>query len=259
MAHQLGPKTPEEIDRLRRFARGFVHALNNYLSAASGYHQLIQMSLQSPLEDTGIDTILKFVAEGESAITQAGNLLAAVARWSRPMRITAYEISLPVIVEQLVAEMESVGSNLTSRFLVEAEKGLPKIQGDANLIGRSLKALMDNAVRASDGKGPVRISITRSAGASPDEGWFQVFSIRDQGPGIDPEQIDYLWIPVAASYTPSTEGTLAWSGCGLGLPTAFLTAEIHGGKIVVESKVDGETGTLVSMFLPESGPRQGED
>jgi signal transduction histidine kinase len=171
------------------------------------------------------------------------------------MRITACEISLLPIVKELVTELGSVEANLDIRFLIEAEESLPKIQGDAHLIGCALKAVMENAARANNGKGAVRVSIVRREGASPEEGWFQAVSIQDTGPGIDPAQIDYLWIPVAASYKPSTEGALAWSGCGLGLPTAFLAAEVHGGKIVVENSVHGEAGARVSMVFPESGPR----
>lgn len=256
---KLGPKTPNEIDRLRRFARGFVHTLNNYLSAASGYHQLIQMHLQSPPDKIRYESIAKFVGEGETAIAQAGKLLRSVAHWARPMRIATYEISLPVIVSQIAKEVEASESDSKARFNVRIPDDLPKIRGDANLVGFSLQGIFRNAVRATEGKEEVLVSVSRVEDPEKKGTWFQVIAVKDAGPGIDERQIDYLWIPVAASYKPSSEGTLAWSGSGLGLPMAFLVAEVHGGRVELELPDDGKGGTTVSVYLPENGPQKDDE
>jgi two-component system, OmpR family, sensor kinase len=69
--------------------------------------------------------------------------------------------------------------------------------------------------------------------------------IEDQGCGIDPGDLERVFTPFFRSDRSRTRET---GGVGLGLTLAKRIVEAHGGRIVVQSRID--LGTRVSMSLP---------
>jgi CheY-like chemotaxis protein len=72
-------------------------------------------------------------------------------------------------------------------------------------------------------------------------GKYIQITVRDEGTGIDPKQIDQIFDPYFT--TKST-------GCGLGLATSFSIIMKHGGHIGVESVLG--KGTTFTIYLPAS-------
>jgi len=87
--------------------------------------------------------------------------------------------------------------------------------------------------------GSVIVAVRRDAG-----GGVQ-FAVRDTGPGMTPREVETALEPfgqVDAGHARRYEGT------GLGLPLAQRLAELHGGRLTVDS-VKG-AGTTVTVTLP---------
>ena len=72
-----------------------------------------------------------------------------------------------------------------------------------------------------------------------------IFSIKDNGIGIDPEKLETLFEINHKNSTPGTDNEL---GTGLGLMLCKDFIEKHGGKIWVESKI-GQGSTFLFNIL----------
>ena len=72
-------------------------------------------------------------------------------------------------------------------------------------------------------------------------GEYVVLAVSDNGPGIDPKDLDRIFEPF---YTKKVMGR---SGSGLGLTVVWNTVKDHGGYLVLEN---AETGDGFHLFFP---------
>jgi signal transduction histidine kinase len=117
--------------------------------------------------------------------------------------------------------------------------------GQADALKQVLLILLDNAIKHGDGP----IAVTSEAL----EGGVAV-SVRDTGPGIDPELVPHLFERFATG-SEANAGTRAGEGTGLGLAIAQALVEAQGGSIRVENQ-EGK-GCVFTVILPEAAaPRE---
>lgn len=155
------------------------------------------------------------------------------------------------LIEQNVSLLSAVQSSV--RMVIEkAEKNRIEIVSDnvdPNLILRAdskklkqiLINLLSNAVKFTlpDGKIEITTRLDKDGNA--------VLSVKDSGIGMKEEDIPKALTPFAQidnSLTRQHDGT------GLGLPLCVALAELHGGKLSLESKAGA--GTCVQVTFPKS-------
>jgi signal transduction histidine kinase len=107
---------------------------------------------------------------------------------------------------------------------------------DTNLLRHILANLLSNALKYSDPPSPVLLELIG-------ESEQVIFQITDQGRGIPPEALPELFNPFFRA-----DNVGAVSGTGLGLAIAQRCAEIHGGRVTVQSQVN--QGTTFTVTLP---------
>jgi signal transduction histidine kinase len=105
---------------------------------------------------------------------------------------------------------------------------------DAKLLGRAVRNLLENAMRASAGGGRVTVKVERHDGLAR-------ISVLDEGPGVRPENLPRIFDPYFSTHD---------TGTGLGLPIARRVAEEHGGSITARNRA--ERGLEVVITLPVS-------
>lgn len=115
------------------------------------------------------------------------------------------------------------------------------IEGDPQHLESALDAVLDNALRLSPPGGVVTV---RTEQAGP---WISL-AISDQGPGIAPEFLDKLFDEFAVENIRHHS-----HGHGLGLATARLIVELHGGSMTVEC--NPAEGTTFRIDLPAPAAR----
>ena len=123
---------------------------------------------------------------------------------------------------------------------LELELGveLPAVEADPGLLRRALDNLLDNARKYSDDGAPIVLA------ARLEQGGLAV-EVRDQGIGLDPEDLCQLFTPFFRSDRSRARGT---GGVGLGLALSKRVVEAHGGRIAAVS-APGE-GTRVTFSVP---------
>lgn len=122
--------------------------------------------------------------------------------------------------------------------------------GDADLLGRLLLNVLDNAIKhAPEGSA---IEVRQSTGA----GTWEI-SVVDSGPGIPAEAAERVFERFFRLDTARSrqESTLT-SGAGLGLPIARRIAEMHGGSLTLVSSSPGRTELRLALPLA-AGPGAG--
>jgi two-component system sensor histidine kinase MprB len=114
------------------------------------------------------------------------------------------------------------------------------VQGDPTGLDRAVVNLLDNAVKFSPAGGKVTVRLSKGE-----------YTVRDQGPGIDPADLPRVFERFYRS-----DSARQLPGSGLGLAIVAQVAEETGGSIKLEPAVGG--GTLARMSVPgDSAKEQG--
>jgi heavy metal sensor kinase len=109
------------------------------------------------------------------------------------------------------------------------------LRGDADLLGRLVLNLLDNAIKHSPSDSSVEVRLAKANGT-------YALTVADRGPGIPPEAHHRIFdrfyrVDVARAREEQT----ATSGAGLGLSIARWIAEAHGGRLELAESRPGRT------------------
>ncbi|MFD4660685.1 ATP-binding protein [Kitasatospora sp. NPDC058444] len=111
------------------------------------------------------------------------------------------------------------------------------VQGDAAGLERAVINLLDNAVKYSPPGGTIEVRLRRG-----------VLTVRDHGPGIPPDELQYVfdrfWRSPSSRQLP---------GSGLGLSIVAQSVREAGGEVTLGPAADGGPGALATVRLP-GGP-----
>jgi PAS domain S-box-containing protein len=227
----------EKLESIGVLAGGIAHDFNNLLTAILGNMSVIRHSL---IGDKKSATRLE---EAEKACLKAKGLtqqLLAFAKGGAPIKTTAS-------VYDLISDASDLplrGSNVGMRLKVNPE--VWPIDVDEGQIGQVIGNIVLNAQQAMPEGGTIEIeaenvTIENEEAAQASPGKYVRISITDHGPGIPEENLNRIF---DLYFTTKPKGS------GLGLATAFVILNNHGGAISVDSK-PGE-GTTFSVILPAS-------
>jgi two-component system sensor histidine kinase KdpD len=124
-------------------------------------------------------------------------------------------------------------------LIVDISVDTPLIRADCVLLEQVLINLLDNAIKYSQAKSPLEVTVTH------DEETLQV-SVADQGIGIPEEDLARIF----GKFYRVQQREIRASGTGLGLSICKSIIEAHNGRIWAENRPEG--GTVFSFSLPIS-------
>jgi signal transduction histidine kinase len=136
-----------------------------------------------------------------------------------------------LVLARIQAGKKEIGLN------VNVASGLYEVPLDADKIEQAMSNLLSNAIEHSATGSCIFVTLQEI-----DE--KIVFSVRDQGSGMNQEAIKQLFIPFSKTGTVKTGGE---KSTGLGLTITRKIIDAHKGEITVESE-EG-TGTTFTIFL----------
>jgi len=123
-----------------------------------------------------------------------------------------------------------------------AERAL--IRGDRRRLARVIANLIDNARAYGGGEPEVVISVT-----NPDDEPMShiTIAVADRGPGVPAEERDLVFERFARGGGAGRR--MGSDGAGLGLSLADEHVRMHGGRVWVEDRLDGESGARFVIEL----------
>ncbi|HSY19370.1 MAG TPA: PAS domain S-box protein [Candidatus Acidoferrales bacterium] len=144
-------------------------------------------------------------------------------------------LDLNVFCHRIVDEVRSA-TNHRCDIHVSLNSVPPESRADERLLGHIFINVLSNAVKYSESGQTVRFTVDR-------DGLEAVCVIRDEGIGISEEDRQHLF---KAFHRGGNVGTRP--GTGLGLLLVKRCAELHGGKVQLDSQIG--RGTIVTVRLP---------
>ncbi len=122
------------------------------------------------------------------------------------------------------------------------------VKADPNAINRIVNNVVENGIKFTTTGGLLQISLKGTEDKI-------IFTVKDTGIGIAPEQQDKIFEP----YYQISHKTTSLQGMGLGLPIVKKVIENLGGEIRIESDPANTPGTKVIITLNRHSLQKGDD
>lgn len=161
--------------------------------------------------------------------------LLTLSRAEHSLPIAVKQLDLAQLLEEIVEETRCRHPQRECRL--EMTEPL-MVWGDAILLGRVIRNLLDNAVQYSPENGLIYVS------GGLEEGWVRV-AVSDQGRGISADDLTRVF---ERFYRADRSRARKTGGTGLGLSIVKSLLLQHGGRIEAHSELD--QGTTFTFFLP---------
>jgi signal transduction histidine kinase len=196
------------LQELSLAAAGLAHETRNPLNIISGLAQMI--SKQTDASPETRKKSKEIIAETDRVTVQLNEFI----NYSRPREVRPAIVSLGEVVGEVSRALQF---DLEEKMLrLRVQEKLPAIQADEQLLRQCLFNLLLNAVQAADRGGEIEVASFRENGRGA------VIEIRDNGPGVPPEQRQEIFKPY---FTTHQKGT------GLGLAVVQQIVLAHGWEI----------------------------
>jgi signal transduction histidine kinase len=206
---------------LQQFAYVASHDLFEPLRMVTSYLQLLRERSEANLDPQARE-FLGFALDGANRMAALIQDLLAYSRLElrgRPLEPTDCEKVFQAARANLKVAIEESGAAVM-------HTSLPTVRADAVQLTQVFQNLIGNALKFRGNEAP-RIEVEAHPGAECKE-W--VFSVRDNGIGIEPRHFERIFVIFQRLHTRQE-----YAGTGMGLAICKKIIERHGGKIWVES------------------------
>ena len=220
------------LESLGEMSAGLAHEFKNAVAALQGYVQLLQ----------SLDLNAKAAATADSLLNEVRSLSEMVTsflNFARPQPLQLEEISIKELVTECVGELDGLFKELKVELVSHGESDLV-VPGDERMLRQAVLNLLRNAAEAiPEEKLERSVSIKAGREAEANGNTAAVIEIRDSGTGIQPGQLQKIFIPF---FTTKPKG----HGIGLALTHRVITQ--HGGTLTASNAPDG--GAVFTIKLP---------
>ncbi len=209
-------------------ARIMAHEIKNPLTPIRLTLDRIQERMENG-QPVSNEELLKFTARINQQVDMLERLVDQFRSFSREQEVNLSEVELSTFVRSVTEDM--------ARKIRTVVTGDAMLRSDPYLLHQIFLNLWKNSLEA--GADLVTVDIIT-------QGAEVVVAIRDNGSGIDPADLDRVWLPYF---------TLKKNGSGLGLPVVKKLVEtLHGSISLTSTRNDGVKVTLYfpSTTVPES-------
>lgn len=185
----------------------------------ASYTQLLARRYQGKLDEDA-DEFIGYAVDG---VTRMQALISDLLAYSRVGRreVEPADISMDEILDRVLQSLRPAIEETRAEITRDP---LPAVFGDATQLMQLLQNLVANAIKFHGDKPPrVHIGVRRDG-----DDW--VFSVRDQGIGIDPQFQERIFVIFQRLHSRNE-----YPGTGIGLAICRKIVERHGGRIWLES------------------------
>lgn len=225
-----------EVERsnseLEQFAYITSHDLREPLRMITSFLQLLERRYSDQLDEDANDFI-GFAVDGAKRLDAMINdilIYSRVANKERDLTGVNFNKVLEQVYVNLAASVEETEAEITYDIL-------PEIITDERLMIQLFQNLIGNAIK-------YRSEITPNIHISAiNDGNKYIFSVKDNGIGIDPKHLDNIFTIFQRLHTHDE-----YEGTGIGLSIAQKIVNQHGGEIWAESELG--KGTIFYFTLP---------
>ncbi len=213
----------DRLSSLGELSAGVAHEIKNPLASLKGSLEILAAEFPPGHPKR------EFVEIMEKELQQLNGIATEFLYFARAPR----PVRAPCDIREVIGSLTVLCSKEAARHSVElavsSPKTLPELHLDASQVQQALLNVVLNGIQAMPGGGRLEVKLTRSNGGVDIE-------IRDQGPGVPPDQRTRIFDPF---FTTKARGT------GLGLPIAQKLIRAQGGDIRLRDEHDGRGAVFV--------------
>ncbi|MDO8362016.1 MAG: HAMP domain-containing sensor histidine kinase [Actinomycetota bacterium] len=228
------------VERDARFASDVSHELRSPLMTLAASVEVMQARRDEMPEraQSALDLLVADVTRFQGLVED----LLEISRFDAgAIRLNLDDLLVAEFVRQAVA----VSSVPTTPVQVTERAERVIIRGDRRRLARVVANLIDNA--RLHGGGGAEISVTEPEGEGEPLGHIWI-AVEDHGSGVPLEERDLVFERFARGAVAGRRSTS--DGAGLGLALVEEHVRMHGGRVWVEDRLDGEPGARFVLELP---------
>ena len=241
-ANVLAAKAQAELANRTKseFLANMSHELRTPLNAIIGFAELIRdQALGSDAQDRYSDYGRDIFESGHHLLNLINDILDMSRIEAGGYVVNESTVRLGPLVRSCFVMVGVRARNALVTLVDQVPPGLPSLRGDVRAIKQILLNLLSNAVKFT----PTGGRVTVTAVLDPDSSLR--LSVADTGVGMAADAIPLVRAPFGQA---RREPHRLYEGAGLGLPISHNLAELHGGRLIIDS-VLGQ-GTRVHVVFP---------
>ena len=239
----------EERERLRdrlatlgEMAAAIAHEVKNPLASIEVMAGVLKRQVSS--ESEALETLNDIIKEAK----MANSIVVEVLEFVRPIQLQVERAALDEVIKDSITLAEGKMRRGAVSIGMHIAPEVPPLLADPHQLRQLFSNLLANAFEALGGEGHVEIRGTllpgedEPAGASEPQPPQVVVEVRDNGPGIAPDDLERIFSPF---FTTKPQGT------GLGLAIVRKVVDAHDGHIdAVSARGHGATFRVTLPVVP---------
>ncbi len=230
---EIALRKSERLALAGQLAASIAHEINNPLEAVTNLIYLISTRVTD-------DESRHYCSMAQRELTRVTEISGQTLRFYRKST-QPIDTDIPELLESLLQLFHPKFGRRNLEIQTELRK-TPHVQAFPNELRQLFANLISNAIDATPPGGRIRIAVRPARNwRDPSQRGLNVV-VADNGSGI-PERIRRrIFEPFV-----TTKGD---AGTGLGLWVCDDIVKRHGGRLILKTKTNGQTGTVFSIFLP---------
>ncbi|MEA5599906.1 hybrid histidine kinase/response regulator HrmK [Nostoc sp. UHCC 0252] len=231
----------QELERTNQLKNQFLantsHEIRTPLSSIIGFTHLLLAQGYEPTKERQQEYLHIIQSSGKHLLALINDILDLSKIEANQLEVQWETVDVPLLCSNVLALVKEKAANKGLKLRLEIDSEITTLVADSLRLKQMLLNLLFNALKFTS-KGSVGLQVVP-------KGVSVHFTVWDTGSGISPKDQTQLFEPyfqIAKAIAGGAEGT------GLGLAVTRELAQIHGGSVKVESKVDG--GSRFTLVLP---------
>jgi C4-dicarboxylate-specific signal transduction histidine kinase len=239
LRHQSELAHVDRLNTLGEMASGIAHELSQPLSAISTYCQSGLRMLEGLSEVP--DKLVHALRESSLQAKRAGMIIHRMKEFSAKGKTQHAPVEINRVIRTAAGFIGPELDKHATTLQLDLAPGLPVVMADSIQLEQVILNLLNNAIEAMTAADSPTRRLTVSS-RQADTGHVDV-SVRDSGPGLDPETIDRMF---DAFFSTRNQGM------GLGLAISRSIIEAHGGRLWAVSNPDAGSTFWFSLPVEET-------
>lgn len=219
----------ENYEKQKQFITDAGHELKTPLTIIDADADVLEM-------DVGENEWISDIRNQTKRLAQLTNSLIFLARMEEQPQVTKIEFPISDLVEETTETIQTLAKK-HNKTISSCIQPMISMTGDEKAIQQLVTILLDNAVKYSDDKGKIEISLKRQKNTV----FLSVFNTVDT---ITQENLEHLF---DRFYRTDKSRNSQTGGYGLGLSIALAIVNAHKGKITASTQ-DGKSLCITVAF-----------
>ena len=213
------------------------HDLRSPFTAILGYAEAFKMNLKGNLTERQVDQASIIHESAQDLLSLVDDMMDLAKSEAGKLTLDLEPVHLGDLGRSIMQQMQAMADRKNITLEIEAF-GEPWAMADARLVRRIWQNLISNAIKYSEDGSIVQLSASERSNQA-------VLTVTDNGRGMSEEDLESIAQPFAMGHNSAGK-----SGTGLGLVNVKRFADMHGGRVVIDT-APGE-GARFQVILPKA-------